>query len=33
MNEQEFIDIILEEEESLAHILNQIVEQRRNRIL
>ncbi|WP_001005209.1 MULTISPECIES: hypothetical protein [Bacillus cereus group] len=29
MNEQEFIDIILEEGESLAHILNKIVEQRR----
>ncbi|HEK9099532.1 hypothetical protein KFD70_00370 [Bacillus pfraonensis] len=29
MNEQEFIDIILEEEDSLAHILNEIVEQKR----
>ncbi|MDZ5609026.1 hypothetical protein U2I54_18645 [Bacillus pseudomycoides] len=29
MNEQEFIDIILEEEDSLAHILNQLVEKRR----
>ncbi|MDM5154872.1 hypothetical protein QUF88_13880 [Bacillus sp. DX1.1] len=29
MNEQEFIDIVLEENDSLAFVLNQIVEQKK----